>query len=356
MDIGVCVASHIGDIDYVVRAEQLGYSHAWLADSHMIWSDCYAALALAADRTSTIALGTGVSVSGTRPAAVTAASIATINALAPGRTFLGIGTGNTAMRIMGHKPQRIATFDRYLAALAPLLRGEEALHRFDGRDTLIRHLMPDAGFVNFADPIPLYVSGFGPRSLGLAGAHGDGAVLSVPPDGAALERVWESIERGATEAGRTLDRSNYLMCSLTTMVVLDEGETIASQRVRDEAGAFAMASLHYSYDQFRQYGRAPGPRLADVWDDYVAMLDGYDPERIHQRIHAGHNCWVLPEEERFLTPELIDATCLVGTAPQLIERLGRLESLGLDQVMILPNFDPRYAVLERVGAEVLPYV
>jgi len=45
MELGVCVASHIGDIDYVVRAEELGYSHAWLADSQMLWSDCYATLA-----------------------------------------------------------------------------------------------------------------------------------------------------------------------------------------------------------------------------------------------------------------------------------------------------------------------
>ena len=28
MEIGVCVASQIGDVDYVVRAEELGYSHA----------------------------------------------------------------------------------------------------------------------------------------------------------------------------------------------------------------------------------------------------------------------------------------------------------------------------------------
>ena len=70
MDIGVCVASHIQDIDYIVSAEKLGFSHAWIADSHMLWSDCYATLALAADRTSTINLGTGVSVSGTRPAPV----------------------------------------------------------------------------------------------------------------------------------------------------------------------------------------------------------------------------------------------------------------------------------------------
>ena len=87
--------------------------------------------------------------------------------------------------------------------------------------------MGDAGFVDFDDPIPLYVSGFGPRSLGLAGQYGDGAVLSVPPDGSATARVWELIEAGAAEAGRTIDRSDYLMCSLTTIVVLDDGETPA---------------------------------------------------------------------------------------------------------------------------------
>ena len=47
MEFGICVASHIGDTDYLVRAETLGYTHAWLADSQMLWSDCYATLALA---------------------------------------------------------------------------------------------------------------------------------------------------------------------------------------------------------------------------------------------------------------------------------------------------------------------
>ena len=54
MDLGICVASHVGDIDYVVRAEELGYTHAWLADSQMVWSDCYATLALAATQTNKI--------------------------------------------------------------------------------------------------------------------------------------------------------------------------------------------------------------------------------------------------------------------------------------------------------------
>ncbi|MEM7275060.1 MAG: LLM class flavin-dependent oxidoreductase [Actinomycetota bacterium] len=356
MDLGICVASKIDDIDYVVRAEELGYRHAWLADSHMIWSDPYACLALAATRTSTISLGTGVAVAATRPAPVTAASIATINRLAPGRTFLGIGTGNTAMRIMGHKPMPIAEFDDYLTALRPLLRGEEAPVRWRGRTSPVRHIMADDGFVDFEHPIPVYVSGFGPRSLGLAGRHGDGAVLSIPPEPAFMERAWSAIERGAAASGRTIDRNRFLTCSLTTIVVLEPGEAPDSERVKDLCGAFAMASLHYSYDQFRNYGRAPSGPAAEVWDDYRAVVEATPPERRHQRIHAGHNCWVVPEERRFLTRELIEATCLVGTPEDLIERLRALDQAGLDQVMILPPFDPRYEVLESVGRDVLPYV
>ena len=356
MDIGICVASKIDDIDYVVRAEELGYSHAWLADSHMIWSDPYACLALAADRTSTIKLGTGVAVAATRPAPVTAASIATINRLAPGRTFLGIGTGNTAMRIMGHKPMRIDEFDQYLEVLRPLLAGQEAEYRWRGRTSPIRHIMADDGFVNFADPIPLYVSGFGPRSLGLAGKHGDGAVLSIPPDPSFMDKVWTAVERGAHDAGTVIDRSNYLTCSLTTIVILEPGEATDSERVKDLCGAFAMASLHYSYDQFRNYGRAPGGPVAEVWDDYRAVVEQVEPERRHQRVHAGHNCWVLPEERRFLTRNLIESTCLVGTADQLVERITALGQAGLDQIMILPPFDPRFEVLEQVGRDILPYV
>jgi 5,10-methylenetetrahydromethanopterin reductase len=356
VELGICVASKIDDVDYIVRAEELGFTHAWLADSQMIWSDPYAVLALAATRTSRIRLGTGVAVAATRPAPVTAASIATVNALAPGRTFLGIGTGNTAMRMMGHKPMSIAEFDEYLTTLRPLLAGEEADLRWRGRTAPIRHLMPDAGFVNFADHIPLYVSGFGPRSIGLAGWHGDGAVLSVPPDPSSMDRVWTALETGAAGAGRTIDRSSFLTCSLTTMVVLADGEATDSARVRRQCGAFAMAALHYGYDQWRQYGRPPPSAARPVWDDYTALLDEVPDEIRHQRIHQGHNCWVLPEEERFVTRELIEATCLVGTAAQLVERLGALGQAGLDQVMILPPLEPRYEVLEQVGAEVLPHL
>ena len=356
LDLGICVASHIGDVDYVVRAEELGYGHAWLADSQMLWSDCYATLALAADRTSRIKLGTGVAVSGTRPAPVNAAGIATINALAPGRTFFGVGAGNTAMRVMGLPPQRIREFEQYLQTLVPLLKGEEASVDFGGEEKLIRHIMPDKGFVNFDDPIPLYISGFGPKSLALAARYGDGAVIGATHAGA-LGSMWHMLQAGAREIGRNLDPgNNYYTTALTAMVVLDDAEAVDSDRVKAECGAMAMAAVHYTYDQFRNFGHQPPNHLAGIWEDYTAQIETVPEERRHQHIHAGHNCWVMPQEEKFLTPEVLSASSMIGTRDELIERLHGLAAAGLNQVMILPNFDTRYEVIERVARDVLPNI
>ena len=349
MEIGVCVASHIGDIGYIERAEALGYSHAWCADSQMLWSDCYATLAVAATRTSRINLGTGVAVTGTRPAPVNAAGIATINALAPGRTFFGVGAGNTAMRVMGKAPHRLAEYDTYLSTMRPLLAGQEAM--WEGRP--IRHIMPDKGFVNFAAPIPMYVSGFGPKSLALAGKHGDGAVIAMAAHPAAMSSIWHMIESGASAAGRILDRSNFKITALTTMVILEDGEPVDSPRVKAQCGAMAMAAVHYSYDQWRNFGFQPPNALHGIWEDYSTLLESYPEERRHQRIHGGHNCWVLPEEEQFLTPGVLQASAMIGTADQLRDRLAGLELAGLSQVMILPNFDTRFDVLEDVARELI---
>src|ERR1700686_5565951 len=124
MEFGIGVDSHVNKWDLVRFAEELGYGRAWIPDSQMIWSDCYATLALAAVNTRRIKLGTGVAIPGTRLAPVTAHSIATINEIAPGRTFLGIGTGHTAMRVMGQHPMRIKEFREYLRVVRALLKGE----------------------------------------------------------------------------------------------------------------------------------------------------------------------------------------------------------------------------------------
>src|SRR5213592_1252806 len=103
MRFGVCVMANIDEIGFFNHAESLGYDSVWVTDSQMLFSDCYAVLALAAQQTRRIRLGPGVAICGTRIPPVHVAAMATLNRLAPGRVHLGVGTGNTAMRTMGQR-------------------------------------------------------------------------------------------------------------------------------------------------------------------------------------------------------------------------------------------------------------
>ena len=85
MEFGIS-CEKIDEIGFVTHAENLGYDFCWVTDSQMIRSNPWAVLALAAQQTRTIKLGTGVAVPGLRLAPVAANGIATINRLAPGRT------------------------------------------------------------------------------------------------------------------------------------------------------------------------------------------------------------------------------------------------------------------------------
>src|SRR5471030_2906210 len=120
MKFGFCLIGDVTEIGFFSHVEALGYSSVWVADSQMLFSDCYAVLALAARQTSRLRIGPGTAICGTRIPPVQAAAMATINALAPGRVFLGIGTGNTAMRTMGQKPMKIAAFAEYLRVMRAL--------------------------------------------------------------------------------------------------------------------------------------------------------------------------------------------------------------------------------------------
>ena len=83
------------------------------------------------------------------------------------------------------------------------------------------------------------------------------------------------------------------------------------------------------------------------------MLDETPEERRHLRIHLGHNCWVIPEEERFVTAELLGHELPIGTADELVTRLRALGEAGLGQIVILPSLASKEQVLHDVAEQVL---
>ncbi|MGD1097966.1 MAG: LLM class flavin-dependent oxidoreductase, partial [Bryobacteraceae bacterium] len=123
MDFGIGFPSYIRAWEDVRRAEDYGFTHAWFYDSQMIYSDVYATMALAAEHTRRIKLGTLVAIPGNRIAPVTAHSIATINELAPGRAILGVGTGFTGRNVMGMPPIPLKTLREHVEVIRPLLQG-----------------------------------------------------------------------------------------------------------------------------------------------------------------------------------------------------------------------------------------
>jgi alkanesulfonate monooxygenase SsuD/methylene tetrahydromethanopterin reductase-like flavin-dependent oxidoreductase (luciferase family) len=339
MKFGGMVATKIDDWQIFQFLEELGYDSGWAPDSQMIWSDCYATLALAAWHTSSIRLGTGVSIAGTRLAPVTAHSIASINKIAPGRTFLGIGTGHTAMRVMGQNPVPPSEFRDYLRVLRGLLDGQEVAFEHKGVSKPIRFIDPELGCMNTADQVPIYVAVNGPKALAATGAYGDGRISAGNEPFAVLSRNLERIRQGAKEVGRDLG-DDFHTSVMTYSCILRPGETLKSDRVIDEIGAEVVSSLHFWYELYLQRGNENFVFEAarGAWQDYKRYVEAEMPlDRRHQLLHRGHCAFLLPQERRFVTPELIGATfALVGERDEILERIGELEKAGLKEIVLLP--------------------
>ena len=117
------MASAIDSWKHVKRAEELGFSSSWFYDTQLLNPDIFICMALAAEKTSRIRLGTGVLIPSNRIEPVTANALATLNRIAPGRIDFGVGTGFTARRTMGLKAIPLRKMKRYIERVQELLRG-----------------------------------------------------------------------------------------------------------------------------------------------------------------------------------------------------------------------------------------
>jgi alkanesulfonate monooxygenase SsuD/methylene tetrahydromethanopterin reductase-like flavin-dependent oxidoreductase (luciferase family) len=350
MDFGI-VTAKVDEIGYITHAENLGFSHCWVTDSQMIRSNCWAVLALAAQQTRTMRLGTGVNVPGLRLAPVAANGIATINRLAPGRCFISLGTGHTAMRMLGHKPMRLKPFRDYVRVVRALLNGEEVDYTLHGETHPIRFQMREQQFIDLDHPIQLYVAGFGPKAQALAGELADGLVSGLPRGGS-VPGMLANARQGAERVGRRL-HADFYVSAMVTLALLQPGESLTSERVMAEYGAAVITGMHYLVAQHLETGEDPPEYARPIWKGYMAWLNEAPPEVRHQRLHHSHYSFLDPEEARFITPELVKATCLAGPPQELVERLHELERQGLQQIMLYPPLNRQYRVIEDFADQVM---
>ena len=356
MKFSLHVQTRITDWQVIKYLEDLGYDAAWVPDTQMMWSDCYATMALAAANTSRIHIGTGVAIAGTRIAPTTAAAIASVNAIAPGRVFLGIGTGHTAMRVMGQDPIPIAEFRDYLRVVRSMLEGKETDYTYRDKTTSIVWQNHGTGFRNIENPIPIYVAANGPRALRTAGTYGDGLVSIFNEQKDILDYNLKHVKEGADKAGR--DLANYHTVTLTNAVILKAGEKLTDESVVERSGSWVVTALHFVYEIWRytKNDEVVPQYMKGIWEEYVDHVDNFPvpPEKRHQLIHEGHCSYFAAGERKFVTPDMIDGTSIVGGPSEIAEKIRIAESNGLKEVSLLPPLKHIREVAKDFAEKVIP--
>lgn len=339
MDFGVGLLSYPNCWADAAFAEQHGFTTAGFADSPLLGGDAFICLALAAAATTRLRLGPFLAVPSNRSVATTAAALATVNRIAPGRVFLGVGTGNTSRAAFGQRPLSSATLGRFAQDCRTLLAGQPVIESDAPPYRFGYAYEPDVDPAIDAD-IPIYVAADGPKALRVAGEVGDGWVTtmqfshimdtSATVFGASRARISDA----ATAAGR--DADDYYTMLSAGLCVLGDGESAISPRALEMAGPVAMLAFHAYADNPAIAGNLP-PAVQDRLDVYerevLARFPGERAER-HQWTHRGHLSHLLPGEASVLTEDIMRQTTLTGTVDQVVHTLSGLQAAGLSNVTI----------------------
>ena len=323
------------------RIEALGWDCLWLPDSQLRRRDTYVLLAAAAQSTESMGLGTLLVNPVTRHPSVTASSIATIDELAPGRVALGFGAGDTAVRLSGLRPARVAEMEEAIVLMRRLLAGEE-----------IEVGAARPAHLPFHHPVPIWLTAGGPRTLEMGGRAADGVFMRVGAHPATIADTVARIRRGAERSGRD-PRSVPLGIIFHTVLVDDADDALLMGK--------AMAGGYYEYSPM-------------LFEPAGLRWNGADPESLKR----AHGVWPDfhhdPDLRRagralsFLSEAHADAFCLRGTSAQVAERLvavllaARRSGIEFEHVVLHPIPNPPQpdaaedGYTTRVAREIIPLV
>ena len=314
-------------VELARRAEAYGMSHVWTFDSHILWQEPYPIHTEILANTRNVVVGPMVTNPATRDWTVTASVFATLNEMFGNRTVIGIGRGDSAVRVTNGKPTTLETLRQAVHVIRELANGRSV----DYRGSSIR--FPWAS----RSRVELWIAGYGPKALKLVGEAGDGFILQLAdPDITAWTIA--AVRRAAAEAGR--DPDEITMCVAAPAFVGDE--------------------LVYARDQCRWFGGMVGNHVADIvarygdssevpraLTDYIKGRQGYDYNE-HGQVGNVHT--------QFVPDEIVDRFCILGPVEEHVRRLDELRTLGVDQFALYLQHDAKDETLQAYGEKVLPAI
>jgi len=300
--------------DLFAALEEVGYDSAFTFESS---HDAFLPLAAAAARTSRLRLGTAVAIGFARNPMVLAQTANDLQLMTSGRFVLGIGS-----QIRPHIEKRFSeTWSRPAARMAEMVRAVHAIWdawerseplRFEGE--FYRHTLMTPAFAPGPNPHgrpPIFVGGFGPAMLRVAGEVADGLIVHpFTPRRSMEQRTLPALDEGLARSGRT--RADFEILWVTMVVTWEN----AAQR--EEALLSAKGQLAF-------YGSTPA---------YLPTLEAEGWGELHPELNR------LSKEGRWLDmcglidDEMVERLCVVGArdeiAPKLAARVGGVtESVGI---------------------------
>jgi probable F420-dependent oxidoreductase len=241
---------------------------------------------------------------------------------------MGIGRGDSSRRVVGLKPVRVAEFERRLVMIKDLMNGRPV----DWNDKelkleWVRDELPD---------IPMYVAGYGPRALGVAGRVGDGVIIQLA-DPQIIQWIMATARQAAEEAGRDPSALKCIVCA-PSHVSDDLAEA------RDQVRWFPAMVSNHVMDLVERYGE-DSDEIPAALTDFVKARKFYD-YKDHSRVGAAHG--------EFVTDEICDRFCVLGNTEQITAKLRELQGIGVDQFDIYLMTERADETLATYGSDVIP--
>lgn len=309
--------------------EKLGLDALLLADSQNLLPEVWGQLMMAARDTERIELGPGVTNSVTRDAAVTASAALALHVESGGRAVVGIGRGDSAVQRLGKKPDRVASFERYLGWLQAYLAGDSI-----ERDGFQSRLEWAAAFS--LPKVPVEVTATGHKVIEAAARHADRICLAVGADPEHLTAMLTY----AREAVRGARREGAVTFGAVINCAIDADVAVARDAIRGTAATVARFSAFQDSD----LSRLPGPlRKAATY-----IREHYDM-RHHTEAGAEHT--------RGIDDAFVDWFGIAGPVEHARTRFRELAAMGLAFVRVIPgstggSTDVTRATLAALGGEI----
>lgn len=184
-------------VELAALADRLGYHSVWLPEGR--GRESFAQLGAMAAATRRAHLGTGIMPVFSRPPALAAMGLATLDDLSGGRIIFGIGAGHPAISERGYGlPFRspLTAVREFVEIVRQAMRGETV--RYEGEVFRVQAFTLESPP---ARVVPVFVAALRGRMLRLAGAIGDGVLLNwTTPEQAGASAG--AVHAGARAAGR----------------------------------------------------------------------------------------------------------------------------------------------------------